>query len=245
MAWNGTGFTEPLVHSPASRARGYSYRQGLGMMPSAEYVVFHDDFLQDITSNVPTGWDAAIIDVGATITSDTTYGNGVILITSDGVGEGAAIYGPKGIQLTSGKRFFMETRVLFVDATNMPAFQFGLSDLTATTNPEDLWTTTAANVLAFGVLADDTDLELLVDAGNSGSTAEQSTETVSDATWHTLGIGYNGANVTAYLDGQLVITWSQAASTIPTGVALAPFVGALTGAADNAHVDYVRYAVER
>lgn len=248
-----TGFREPLVHNTSRTS--YHYRNGFGMIPSAEYVVFHDDFVNDVSSNLPTGWDAVIIDTGATITQLDTddFPGGVLDITSDGTSEGAAIYLPKVVQL-DGKKFFMEVRVYTEDADDTD-IQFGLSALTATTNPEDLYTTTATDLIAFGVLDGDATPTMLCDKNNSGSTAETADGTdfdLSDATWHTLAISVDGnatdgsMSVRGYVDGNLALTWSTE-TTIPDDLVLAPFVAARTGgdATHNVYVDYVRFVSER
>lgn len=243
-----TSFTSPIKHSPTGIGNKYAYRGGTGMMPSAEFVVFHDDFIGAVTTNVPIGWDAAVIDTGATVVTDTTaaFGTGVLLFDSDGATEGAAIYSEKSLQLTAGKKFWMELRFQ-TELADDSDVQFGLTALTATTNPEDLWTTTATDVVAFGVLDGDATVTMLSDAGNSGSTAELGTIDLVSATWHTLAISYDGVKLRGYVDGQLAITWSQAASTIPTGVALAPFFGFRNGSAatTEGHADYVRIVMER
>lgn len=239
------------VHSPRSVAQGYTYRNQMGMFGSAEFAVFFDDFLGAITTNVPTGWTAAIIDTGATLVADSTAGvrgaTGGALIASDGSSEGVSIYRPKAIQLTVGKRFFMDCYVRTSVAAETDV-QFGLTDLTATTNPEDLWTTTAASLIAFGTLAGSAYPTMLADASNSGTSVQaQTISPLVDATFAYLAIGYDGANLKGFVNGKEVLTWSGAASTVPTGVALAPFIGARTGAtAGNVTTfDYVRYCIER
>jgi len=233
----------------------------MGMIPSAEFDVFFDDFSLFVVStaitngppaNTPWGWTSAVIDTGATLVLSTTAGSlgatGGALIASDGTSEGVATYLPKAIQLTATKRFFMEVRVQTSVAAETDV-QFGLSDLTATTNPEDLWTTAAANVVAFGTLAGSAYPKMLADKANSGSAAQaQTAYALSNTTWHILGIGYDGVSLRGFVDGQQALLWSgAAATTIPTGVALAPFIGARTGAtAGNVTTfDYMRYVIER
>lgn len=242
---NGVGLSESIVHA---RKKAYPYRAGMGMIPSAEFLVFMDDFVGAVTTNVPAGWDATVIDTGATVVTGTTAGSlgasGVLMFDSDGATEGAAVYGEKCIQLTSGKRFFMECRFQ-TEVADDSDVQFGLSALTAVTNPEDLWTTTATDLVAFGVLDGDATVTMLADASNSGSTAELGTRDLTSATWHTLAIYYDGVKLSGYVDGKHAITYSQA--TIPTGVALAPFFGFRNGSAatTEGHCDYVRYVLER
>lgn len=251
----GAGFKEPLVFAQGNGYRDkYRYRNGIGMVPSAEFFVFHDDFLSFIpttsvtngqVANAPTGWQSAVIDTGATVAVDTTatHANGVLIFDSDAATEGAAIYLPKGVQLTSGKKFFMEIRFK-TEVADDSDVQFGLSDLTATTNPEDLWTTAAANVVAFGVLDGDATTGILTDASNAGTAVSLGSIDLSSATWHTLAIGYDGVAITGWVDGNLSV---RTTTTIPTGVALAPFVGFRNGSAatTEGHCDYVRFAVER
>jgi len=247
MSLSATG---PFRNGPIATGRAYAYRSGLGLMSSAEWCVEFDDFTEKVTTNVPADWDAAIIDTGATLTLSTTAGSlgatGGALIASDGTSEGVAIYLPKVVQITAGKRFVIEARVQTSVAAETDV-QIGLSDLTATTNPEDLWTTTSANLVAFGTLAGSATTKMLADKSNSGSTAETGTRVLSNTTWHTLAIFYDGAKLRGYVDGKESLTWAQAASTIPTGVALAPFLGARTGAtAGNVTTfDYFRVTIER
>jgi hypothetical protein len=234
-----------IKHSPKGVGGSYAYRGGMGMMNSAEFIAFHDDFVSAVTTNVPAGWDAAVIDTGATVVADTTaaHGTGVLLFDSDAATEGAAVYMEKCIQLTSGKKFFMEMRVK-TELADDSDVQFGLSALTATTNPEDLWTTTAADLVAFGVLDGDATVTMLADASNSGTAAALGDRDLTSATWHTLAIHYDGSKLHGYVDGNKAITWS---GVVPTGVAMAPFFGFRNGSAatTEGHVDYVRYVLER
>jgi len=248
----GLAINEPIVFSPRSTQASYPYRSGMGMVPSAEWHVFFDDFDKSVTSNLPLGWTAAIIDTGATTVVDTTAtagATGVMLMSDATASEGAAFYGPKSVQLISGKKFMMECRVKLSDVTDH-AFQFGLSDLTAVTNPEDIWTTAAANLVTFGILDGAATTSMLADKSNSGSTAETGTSSLVVDTWHTLAIFYDGgSSLKGYVDGKLSSTWAQTfASTVPLATALAPFVGTLNGngaGANTCQVDFVRIVQER
>jgi hypothetical protein len=251
MASNGAGFTESIVFAPVSNQAGYAYRSRMGMIPSAEFAVYMDDFTQAVTTNLPAGWDQAVIDTSSTLVTSTTAGSlgatGGALIANGGTSAGVAVAGEKCIQLTAGKRFFMETRVQTSIAAETEV-QFGLTDLTAVVNPEDLWTTVANNLVAFGTLPGSAAPKMLADKANSGSSAETSTGLLLNTTWHTLAIFYNGSTLYGYQDGKLIESWAQAiATTVPTGVALAPFFGARTGAtAGNVTTfDYLRYVIER
>jgi len=247
MARNGVGLSESIVHA---RQHQYPYRTGMGMINSAEFVVFMDDFVSAITTNVPAGWDATVVDTGATVATGTTAGSlgatGVLTFDSDNGTEGATVYGEKCIQLTAGKRFFMEMRFQ-TEVANDSDVQFGLSALTAVTDPEQIWQTDAADLIAFGVLDGSAAVKMLADKGNTGSTAETGTISLSNATWHVLGISFDGYQLRGYVDGQLALTWAQASTTIPTGVALAPFFGFRNGSAatTEGHCDYIRYVLER
>jgi len=261
MALPAIGKRASLYHAPQPN-KDFEYRVGTGMFCSAEWSVFMDDFLltwiptTDITNgpvaNTPSPWQGAIIDTGATVAVNTTANigaNGVLTIADATASEGAAVYGQKTVQLTTGKKFWMEVRLRTGDVTDN-AIVFGLSDLTATTNPEDLWTTTAANVISFGLGDGDSNPKFLcVDAGNSGTSQQVQTEKgMSVDTWHVLAFYYDGAKLHGYVDGRWCITWSGAAATIPTGVALAPFFGAINGNGAGANVnvfDYVRWVSER
>lgn len=247
---NGLAVNESVVHAPKSQANQYWYRGGLAMFGSAEFQVYMDDFVNPVATNVPFGWTAAIIDAGGTTTTSTTAttaANGVLVLADATASEGAAFYGARSIQLVAGKKFFMEMRFQTDDVTDN-AVQFGLSDLTATTNPEDLWTTTAANVLAFGLLDGVATPQMLADKSNSGSTAEAGTLSVTASEWTTLGIYYDGAALFGFVNGNQALKWSQASTTIPTAVALAPFVGHINGNGAGGAVvlvDYVRWAFQR
>ncbi len=251
MALNGIGVSESAVHAPISKQAAYSYRTGMGMIPSAEFTAFFDDFEKVVTTNVPVGWSGAIIDDSATV---STYGTlvagaqGVLSFADATASEGAAIYLPKTIQLTVGKKFIMEARVRTGDVTDNELFM-GLSDLTQTTNPEDLWTTTSANFIAWGLGDNDSNPKMLCDAGNSGTSQQvQTVRGLSVNTWHVLGLEYDGANLCGYVDGKLALRWASAASTVPTGVLLAPYIGARNGngAGGNLNlVDYVRFIAQR
>ena len=254
----GTSFGSPLTES--RRGSKYGYRHRMGLVACAEYDVFHDDFHSFMVSTAITngpvantplnGWQGAIIDSGATVTTNTTAAigaNGVLTFASANASEGAAIYTTKSFQLTSGKRFFVEIRVRTDDVTDN-AIQFGLSDQTATTNPEDLWTTTAASVLTFGLLDGSAYPQLLSDKSNSGTSVQTQTNKLMVVnTWHVLAIGYDGSYVSTYVDGDLAHTYTATAS-IPTGVAMGLFIGHLNGNGAGGAlcaVDYIRCVSER
>lgn len=248
-----TGLNENLVHSTLSNQERYSYRSGAGITPSAEYSVYMDDFYLAPATNALPG-TTAIIDVGATVTAaetDAISYSGVLKFASDGTTEGATLYWPKGIQLGLGKKFFMECRVYTAAAADTDV-QFGLSALTAVVNPEDVWTTAATDLIAFGVLDGDATVTMLCDKNNSGSAAQLGTRDLSDATWHTLAIEVSGSasgstmGVKGYVDGKLALTWSGE-TTIPDDLALAPFIGARTGgvAGNIVYFDYVRWSLQR
>lgn len=245
---NSVGLPESVAFAPAA-GQLYRYRQGMGMIPSAEWQVFMEDFTSTWSTNVPLGWVGTVIDTGATVVADTTVGYPTCaLFDSDGTDEGACIYGTKYLQLTAEKRFFMECRFQTEVAADTTV-QFGLSAVTATTNPEDIWTTTSTDLVTFGILTGSALTSMLCDYGNSGSTAEAGVLSLSDATWHTLAIYFDGYYIYGFVDGVFSQKWAQAAATtIPIGVVLAPFVGFLngtTGAAQEGHCDYVRWVLER
>lgn len=245
-----TGFKGPLVYGPDN---AYAYRKGMGMVNSNEWIVFFDDFTGDVASNVPAGWDNGVIDTGCTVTNADLAG-GVLLFDSDADNEGAAVWLNKSVAL-NGKKFFMECRVKMEDVSAM-TFQMGLSDLTAITNPEDIWTTTTTDYIAFGNL-DAATVSLTYDKNNGGTVTETNTNTtaatLADDTYAILAISYDGASTLQ--DGSLKawVNGTQVASAlteaqVPDDLPLAPFIGMLAGhatTADVAHVDYVRFALER
>ena len=246
-----TGISTP-VQNPEGRGDYYTYRRTMGMVNCAEFAYNFDDFLRAIATNVPNGWSAAIIDTSATLTADATAGvpgatGGAKIAGGGSASQGVSIYINKNIQLTAGKRFYMEVLAQASTAADND-LQFGLSDLTATSNPEDLWTTTSANLVAFGLLHGSAYPTMLSDKSNSGTSAQaQTAYALSDATYATLAIYYDGANLSGWVNGNQALLWSGAASTIPTGVALAPFIGGRCGTTTSGTdtFDYVRWCIER
>lgn len=248
------GVNESLIHSPIATQAKYAYRSKAGIIPSAEYSVYFNDFYEAASSNAIPG-TTAVIDTGATLTNDGTICyTGALDITSDGTSEGVALYWPAAIQLGQGKKFFMEVRCYTEDADDTDV-QFGLTDLTATTNPEDLYTTASADLIAVGVLDGDATLGLLTDKNNGGDTVQLASGTtydLADATWTTLAFEVTGTasagtmSVKVYKDGALAIT-SDTETTIPDDLALAPFIAGRTGgdAAHNVYFDYIRWSLER
>mgnify|MGYP003118015378 FL=1 len=245
------GFKESITHAPVSSQKPYAYRSKMGMFNSAEWIVVFDDFLQaeQATEN-QVGW-TPIIDSGATIVDGNEHG-GVIDISSDGTDEGAVMYGNLGIKL-NGKRFFMEARVKVEDSDdNIVAI--GLSDLTSTTNPEDLWTT-QSDFIAFGSVTDgDATPKLVHDKDNGGpvTVTPESDFDLNDGEWHVIAIAFNGAStltdgsLKAYVDGVEAASATTEAQ-VPDDLPLAPFFGARLedDASDIVSFDYVRIVAER
>lgn len=255
-----SGISSPLLHSPVSAQGPYAYRSKTAMVPSQEWSYFIDDFYSFVVAtaitngpaaNTPWGWQSAIIDTGSTAAVNTTAAigaNGVLTLADATASEGAAVYGTKSLQLTAGKRFWMEMRVQTDDVSDN-TIQFGLSDLTAVTNPEDIWTTAAANYATVGITDGSAFITLGADKSNAGPTVDTATTQAMTAnTWNVLGLSYDGVNMRAYLNGQLAVGPYSSTAKIPTGVALAPFFGHING--DGAGgaivaVDYIRWASER
>jgi hypothetical protein len=178
----------------------------------------------------------------------TTGATGTVALTDATASEGIAIYTNKQFQLISGKKFYAEIRFRTDDVTDN-AVQFGLSDLTATTNPEDLWTTTAANLVTFGILDGSAYPQMLSDKSNGGTSVQtQTNKLLVVDTWHTMAIFYNGSILEGHIDGEKVLTWSGASTTIPTATAMGLFIGHLNGngaGGNTTIVDYVRVVSER
>lgn len=252
-----TGIAGTLVHAPRSTAEGYNYRARMGMMPSAEFDVWHDDFHQFVVAtsitngpviNTPWGWQGAAIDTGGTALVTTTAAvgrNGVLALTDATLSEGVAIYSNKTFQLATGKRFFYETRVRTDDVTDN-VVQFGLSSQTAVTTPVTLWNTANDDVLSFGIADGAATTVMYSDTANAGITTTAGDATVLVVnTWHTLAIYYDGATAFGFVDG---IQTAKTAVTIPTGVALGAFFGMVNGngaGGNNLWVDYTRIVSER
>lgn len=254
-----TFIREPILHDEddyaaskaATAVTGSAYLGRKAALPGYSWCSHFEDFLGAMTADenavlCPSGW-TAIIDTGATITAAAADGfpGGVIKITSDGTTEGASIYMPKGIQIGT-RKWFMEARVQTEDADDTDV-QIGLSIANATTNPEDLWTTAATDLIAFGVLDGDATVKSLIDKNNGGTSAVTGTIDLDDATWHTLGIEGDGANwVKFYVDGVLSHT-DVVVATIPDDVNMVPFIGARVGADANHDVycDYIRFGFTR
>jgi hypothetical protein len=240
------------------RDKLFPYRSLMGMINSAEWNVFFDDFKNSVATNVPNGWMAAIIDVGATLTNFETSAaanaNGIVRITSDAASEGVAIYLPKQVFL-SGKKWFMEVSVRTAAATDSE-IQFGLTDRTAVTNPEDLYTTAANSYASFGVFDGSATPVLTYDKANAGpvtNTPAGSSFAMANNTLVTWGLFYNGSS-SASTTGELIayVNGSEATragtrAQIPDNVLLSPFIGARggDGAIGTIDFDYVRFAYQR
>lgn len=257
----GSGFTSPLKHSGAGVGGAYSYRAGTGMVPSAEWMVFMDDFVQPwipttaitngAVANTPSNWQAAIIDSGATIAVNTTAAlgaTGALTLADATASEGAAFYGQKTIQLTAGKKLWMEARFRTDDVTDN-AINFGLASLTAVTNPEDLWLTAQDTFVSYGIVDGSALTVMSADKSNAGVTSDTATTNALVVnTWHVLAIYYDGSNMYGFVDGNKAVGPFSATSKIPTGTALAPFFGHINGNGAGGNVvvvDYIRIVSER
>lgn len=248
----GMGVNESLV---INRDTVYPYRNGLGLLQSMEQCHFFDDFNGIVTSNAPSGWTATTIDTGATLTTYTAGNDngGVIRITSDGASEGVSVYRPKAVTLT-GKRFFMEARVRTAAITDSE-IAIGLTSVTATANPEDLYTTAADSFISFGINDGAATGVLTYDKSNAGPQTDSAATTSAalvNNTWALLAIAYNGAtaaavgSVSCYINGNLVVR-NTVAAKIPETIVLSPFLGARggDGAIGTLDFDYFRYSLDR
>lgn len=247
-----TGFKGPVVHGPQSTHEGYKYRNGMGMMSSAEFNVLHEDFDGIFTTNAIPGW-AAIIDTGCTNvinTTDATGANGVMSMTSDTTSEGSALYSAKAFQFTAGKRMFIEARVQLNEVTDNE-FYIGFSSADDVTNPEDLWDASAADFAVFGIADGSAATVLKYEAGNDDTiTTDTGTISLTAATWATIALFYDGGSVATihgFVNGVPSVT-STTTAEIPVGKAMVAFVGHLNGngsGTDTAFVDYIRVVSER
>lgn len=230
----------------ATAVGGEAYLSRKAALPGYLWCTYFDDFIALPASNAPPGW-SAIIDTGATVTAyatDTAPG-GVLKFISDGTTEGASIYLPQCVEIGT-RDWYLEARIQAEDADDCD-FQVGLSIANATTNPEDLWTTAATDLVAFGVIDGDATVKSLIDKSNGGTSAVTGTIDLEDATWHTLGIEGKGAEwVKFYVDGVLSHT-DVVVATIPDDVVMAPFIGWSNGAdaTDIGLVDYIRFGFTR
>ena len=252
-----TGHKGTIVHGRRSTNDGYTYRTKMGMIPCAEFDIFHDDFHQFVVGtsitngpviNTPWGWQGAAIDTAGTalVTTAAAVGsNGVLALTDATLSEGVAIYSNKTYQLASGKRFFMEVRLRTDDVTDN-IVQFGLSSLTSVSTPVTVWNTTNDDVLSFGIADGAATTTMYTDTANAGITPTAGDSTVLVVnTWHTLAIYFDGATAFGFVDGTQVV---KTATTVPTGVALGAFFGMVNGngaGGNNLWVDYVRTVSER
>ena len=248
----------PIVYGPVPNQAPYAYRSYTGIIPTAEWTVFFDDFTQGVTGNVPTGWSSSAIDTLGTVTQNTTAAlgaNGVLTLAHATASNGAAIFQTtKPIQLTTAKRFCIETRVRTDDVTDNFIF-VGVSDLTSVATAVGLSDTTSANGASFGLIDGVATTSIFSDKANSGTVAQATAgtgapgiRTLAINTWHTLALSYDGTILTGWVDGKLSQIWQGVAATIPTGVALSPVVGFSNGNGAGGAlflVDYLRYAIER
>ncbi len=256
MPIQGAAFAEPVVFAPQPSQKKFPYRTGMGMVPSAEFLVMFDDFdgFAAATTFAPPGW-TTILDTGATIAPVQTAAlgaTGVINLTSDNVSEGAAIYRSYAIdtgtvQLSVGKRAFIETRVYLNDVTDH-TFYFGFTSATVITDPEDLYDASAADLAALGITdAGAGALVIKTDLAAATIVNTATTGTMVAATWTVLALEWDGvSSIKAYKDGKIIGTVTSA--VLPVAVSVTPFVAAVSGdggAANQTYVDYVRYVIER
>ena len=255
MATNGMGVTESIVHAPRSNAAGYTYRNGMGMVPSAEFLVMFDDFdgFAAATTYAPPGW-TTILDSGATIAPVQTaaLGNtGVISLFDASASEGASIYRSYAIdtgtvQLSVGKRAFIEARVYMNDVTDN-TFYFGWSSATVITAAADLFDASAADLGALGITDGSATLQIKTDLAAAGIVTTATTGVVTASTWTVLALEWDGVgSLKAFKDGQAIGTVTSA--VLPVAVSVTPFVSAINGNGGGSnlnYVDYVRYVIER
>lgn len=254
-----TGVKGTLVHGQRSNQEGYAYRSRMGMMPSAEFDVFFDDFHQFVVAtsitngpviNTPWGWQGAAIDTGGTALINTTAAvgrNGVLALTDATLSEGVVVYSNKTFQLASDKRLFMEIRLRTDDVTDN-VIQFGFSSQTAVSTTVTLWSTANDDVASFGIADGAATGVMYTDTGNAGITTTAATVTdkvLVVNTWHTLALYFDGSQLHGFIDGDKVVSTS---TTVPTGVALGAFFGMMNGngaGGNTVYVDYVRIVSER
>jgi hypothetical protein len=255
MPIQGAAFAEPVVFAPQPSQKKYPYRAGMGMVPSAEFLVFFDDFdgFAAATSYAPPGW-TTILDSGATVLPVQTAAlgmTGVISLFDATASEGAAIYRSAAIdtgtvQLTVGKRAFIEARVYLNDVTDN-TFYFGWSSATVITAAADLYDASAADLGALGITDGSATMQIKTDLAAGGIVTTATTGTLVAATWTILGLEWDGVgSLKAYKDGKIIGTVTSA--VLPVGVAVTPFVSAVNGNGTGSnlnYVDYVRYVIER
>jgi hypothetical protein len=254
-----TGLTESVIfaHKPSG---DYRYRQGLGMLPSNEYRYYFNDFNDLVSANAVIG-STTIKDTNGTLTNlaTGTDNGGIVRVTGSAGQDGVVNYFPKSVVLT-GKRFFIEARVRASTIADCD-FYIGLSSLTATTNPEDVYTTAADSLAAFGILDGGGALpNLIYDKANAGPVTDSALASslpggvaLANSTFYTIALFYNGAATAAtsgsligYVNGSPVIV-STVAAKIPDNVLLAPFFGARCGdgGVSTIDFDYLRYSMDR
>jgi hypothetical protein len=255
MPIQGAAFAEPIVFAPQPSQKKYPYRAGMGMVPSAEFLVFMDDFdsFRAATTFASAGW-TTILDSGAEINQVQTAAlgaTGVIQFLEATASEGASIYRSQLIdtgvvQLSVGKRAFIEARVYTNDVTDN-SFYFGWSSATVITAAADLWDASAADLGALGITDGSATLQIKTDLAAAGIVTTATTGTMVASTWTTLALEWDGvSSLKAYKDGKIIGTVTSA--VLPVGVAVTPFFSAVngnSGASALSYVDYIRYVIER
>ncbi len=257
MPIQGAAFAEPVVFAPQPSQKKFPYRTGMGMVPSAEFLVFFDDFESFVaaTTFAPAGW-TTILDSGANINMVQTAGSlgatGAITFLESTTSEGAAIYRSQlidtgTVQLTVGKRAFIEVRMQTNDVTDH-TFYFGFSSATVITAASDLYDASAADLGALGI-TDGGSGALLMKTDLAAATIVDTatTGTMVVNTWTTLALEWDGvSSLKAYKDGKIIGTVTSA--VLPVGVSVTPFFSAVngnTGASAVTALDYLRYVIER
>ncbi len=255
MPIQGAAFAEPVVFAPQPSQTKYAYRTGMGMVPSAEFLVFMDDFdsFRAATTFASPGW-ATILDSGAEINQVQTAAlgaTGVIQFLEATASEGASIYRSQlidtgTVQLSVGKRAFIEARVYTNDVTDN-TFYFGWSSATIITAAADLFDASAADLGALGITDGSATLQIKTDLAAAGIVTTATTGTMVASTWTVLGLEWDGVgSLRAYKDGKPIGTVTSA--VLPVAVAVTPFFSAINGnsaASALSYVDYIRYVIER
>jgi hypothetical protein len=209
-----------------------------------EWIVLHDDFIREGTSNVPDTMNFDVVkDASAAVTCEADQPNGILLMSS------AATTNDDGtltqsinefVKPTAGKRFAMEVKVKASDADQADLF-FGLAQRAAT-NPENCLT--ASNRIGFQVNDENASILCKSEAADI-ETSKDSEADLADDTYVTLGLAYDGSgNVDFQINDNPVARISSNIPATELAVALFQLSGNNTGT-HTARCDYVTVVVER
>lgn len=235
----------------------------VSMDPNVTAYEFVEDFTFSGIGDVTSKFMIDAVHGTAALGSAATYGLGGVLVLDTGatkndyinakVSDADAAKGAFKITANSGKKLWFEARFyLTAETFSGEAAYVGLFD-GATTKPfaDDTGAADMADGLYFRTLvASPTELDWCRLRNTTEAEVKANISAVAKDTWIRVGFKFDGAStVVPYINGTAYPQYSTnvAVATFPYDVALTPFFGILTGAAQTKKliIDWIRCAQKR